>query len=1392
MIGSTQFRLAVLSAIAAWLPVDAEVVLPEDSMAYWLRYQVGGNTLALYEFEPETAGDVLDKDLEVDSDPAADMEKTVELGPMADLSGKSDMLKPGDGVAPVKEGRIGHGLHFASRHAPLQMSIGGKIGSGIFSRGRFIVDFWVKADSLPEKDARAALLYKEHVPDKANGFRLDLMSDGSLVWTHRTLSSRPGGKPGSGSHPEWCVEMKTPPATVHAGQWHHVAVYLGAFIPTAGGDIAYLSVDGRKLAEQPNGWMYIDYTSVEKGPSSMWVGSFNDGRDSFTGTIDQFRCVVGLYRKFFPMPDESWTDPGNKRPAAADPSTSAVPYDILFKAGFEDTLDAEIARGSPKPVKTEGKPSFAPGVRGKALRTVANHSPLSYACKGNLNMEMGAVEMWVKPLGWQHLGSNQTGFFAGDGWKGPMLFIPNDGFTVQVAGGAENMNVEYRPDTWMHFILSWAERQMVLYVNGEKKLESVMPAPFNPAQLPGSFGVGFGKSMLIDEFTIYRRPLCAGEACNHYLSYVGGERAAFGSAACTGIFFQGVGKVLGTAYARGNPSGTPVTARVELSRKGGAAVGMVDVPYKPASGASFLMENLPVPLPEGEYRLSVRLLDASSKAVASAEQPFEFKRYPWLGNRIGISDRVLKPWTPLVTEGNNVSAIGRVHRLGKDGLFEQIINQGKDMLVRPMRLELVSGGAVQTMSAAPDAFKIISSRGHEATWQSAVSGKGLTVGVQGRMEFDGHTVFTLDLRPEGNTPASLDRLSLAVPLRADLPKQYLAVFEVGRPAGLGAQPGYGLLREEDGELFSSKRWYEDVSWDGEMMLSGVFDFRQAWSVDQKKAKLEKRWKPTLGNFMPQIWFGDDLQGLSYMADSDFGWAPSDAQPAMVLERKGAAAEWRFNFISEPFVLKSPRRIVLSFMATPEKPQPENWRKHFWAGPKRDDGGQYCKWLSDGAAWDEEGVGPYKYTPDVAKTSTDSMHAEGFRVTPHLDTSSFNWGGRTASEFSAEWDSGGFQYNQLFTRSKVDFGVWSHQRWKDKYGVDGVYFDTGTPGPNLNTISGSAYLLPDGRVQPGWLMFGQREYYRRSAFVFGDIGGGCYSYSCGYTGPQIAGWQFASVPGGEYRLDYAMDFYPGPFNLMRLYSNSGRWGTIMMWMGLSEYKKIAQAPDNYVSFIRHMLAMEWQLDAKSCFGFANYPQCFFDFCIADPDVRFVGFWNNPMVKYLSPAEGILTGMYLKPDGRAIVIASNLSEYPSKVRMRLDLKAMGGDVSRLELVDGEISEMPVPQQLTPEWHRWIGRGGSAVMPKTLDRKTKPKRAGVLFEEADLNKPEMADKSDMMEKGEAKTAEADVEKVSGPKLDEDPVVDDATMRRIETAPDGDGLDVTLVVPSHDYRLLTVRIRK
>jgi hypothetical protein len=93
-----------------------------------------------------------------------------------------------------------------------------------------------------------------------------------------------------------------------------------------------------------------------------------------------------------------------------------------------------------------------------------------------------------------------------------------------------------------------------------------------------------------------------------------------------------------------------------------------------------------------------------------------------------------------------------------------------------------------------------------------------------------------------------------------------------------------------------------------------------------------------------------------------------------------------------------------------------------------------------------------------------------------------WGrtGRDGLYFDWEWKAAGVRRSPLIwsSPSLVDCRAWYWDQYL-RHGVyDGIYLDDAFPTHHYNWETGSAYKLPDGRIQPGASFFGLREYLKR--------------------------------------------------------------------------------------------------------------------------------------------------------------------------------------------------------------------------------------------------------------------------------------------------------------------------
>ncbi|HOL68075.1 MAG TPA: hypothetical protein PKX93_11525, partial [bacterium] len=385
--------------------------------------------------------------------------------------------------------------------------------------------------------------------------------------------------------------------------------------------------------------------------------------------------------------------------------------------------------------------------------------------------------------------------------------------------------------------------------------------------------------------------------------------------------------------------------------------------------------------------------------------------------------------------------------------------------------------------------------------------------------------------------------------------------------------------------------------------------------------------------------------------------------------------------------------------------PENWRGYCFHVPglklKLPDDFPRLPWgsfLSDAAGWDEGGVLDYPYNPEKTRQVIENLRQQGLKATPHLDTAYLNWGWKkdTYRYFQEEWSSGGVAYNQIFCRSKIDWCLESQRRWKEEFGIDGVYYDTGTLRPNYNTISGTAYLLPDGRIQPGWCVWGQREYFQRSAHLFGNPGETNFTWGNGFYGPQISGWQLGVVVGEQPPRKPGIDDYGQvsfPFEKHRLHAVSYKWGLIRLWQpppdpyrGIEEDRK----------FIRSFYAQLLQFDCRTAFTSFGLPLSLAEFGVYRPGIVFYPFWKNSEILSTSLPSGIIFSCY-RDGQRLLLLTSNRSPETKEVVINLGLRKLGLEAFRGFLTE-DPEEREKPMHGEPEYvenYRWL-RGGRCLLP------------------------------------------------------------------------------------------------
>lgn len=466
----------------------------------------------------------------------------------------------------------------------------------------------------------------------------------------------------------------------------------------------------------------------------------------------------------------------------------------------------------------------------------------------------------------------------------------------------------------------------------------------------------------------------------------------------------------------------------------------------------------PKDLPCGTYSYTVSLRDVQGGTVAVVERGFEkldpAKTFPWWNNSVGLSRRVLEPWTPVDADKDSAAVWGRRISFDTTGLPAQVTSQDRPLLAAPVRLvgALPGGSPVEFKGTG---VSLLDRSQDKSVHVGAMSGCGVRIEARCETEFDGCVKVTLDLSPEA-APVKLAELALLIPLRGETS----AILRANENRIRQCNYFVGRLPPGQGTVWDSR------------------------AVNQVPVM-------TVGSYSPYIWLGDEEVGLCCFGDSDEGWWPSDARPAQEVVREKDTVTLRLNLVSEPVTLDKPRRIVLGLMANPVKPlrrdaKPVQTVMFGDASPGRVDKDDKT------VPREAQGQRPFPMLVDVSRANCRKLRAEGKAVSPYIAHTDFPAiDPKEATYFAGAWTDTALgdvaPRNLRIVRSLADYHVYWYDQWMKECDISGFYVDNIYGNMTRNADMGPAYKLPDGRIQPGFMLWENREYIRRLQAVLQDRG-----------------------------------------------------------------------------------------------------------------------------------------------------------------------------------------------------------------------------------------------------------------------------------------------------------------
>lgn len=786
---------------------------------------------------------------------------------------------------------------------------------------------------------------------------------------------------------------------------------------------------------------------------------------------------------------------------------------LVFHASFDGTTDAQLVRGKGKPLKVEGPVVFRPGRFGRALLCGEGGATISYASEGVLRATAGTVEMWVCPLDWTGDEDEFHVFLEapGVGWlafyryyqSGIVTLVGTGGATYRAAAGPR---FHWTPGQWHHLAGTWRGSALEVYVDGQRVATADYP-PI-PERFAATFYVGDRpwhvprkRQTLVDEVKIYAAPLDAASITRA----ARGEPVQFKPRVVLGVTADPetarLHVVFDAAGAIGGPFGGS-KAKIELvSKEKNEPIARADIAdFSNDVGRCDLSVDQ---VPEGDYRLLAVLLDQSGAEVARSLSPFR-KPGPsvWSGNRLGMEDKVLPPWTPLKADATSttVECWGRRYEFGT--LLNQARSSGADLLSASVTLEAVTDGKVMCASGPPSRLEPITDT--KAVLTGKANGGGLHVAIRHEVEFDGYTWTRLAVDP--SQPVRVDELRLAW----KMPKSQATLV-----------------------YSDSFRWTDNPA--GQLGPKG-------WS------------SPLSVTF----WLGNEDRGLCWYTESDRNWRQSPDRPAIQVVPEGDQVKVVVRLIAQPTTVSSRLEYDFGMMATPVRPRPKDarrWRMAPGVHPTLS-----IIWPNDVMKWygHPEPKDPKKFAADVK-----AAHQRGCLVVPYVNLNFVSAGVPEWQYYGSRWadpdrvvtpgDVAEMGHPSMgacpAARDWQDYILYRINEMIDRYEVDGIYIDCWTPSPCK--VGPCAWEDEKGTRHRTWPLRSYREILRRAyalchekrpnALLMVHMSSSVDIPMLSFTDTILDGEQFG---GGKVKHDYLDALSPDKFRAEFLGRN---WGPVSFFL-----------------------------------------------------------------------------------------------------------------------------------------------------------------------------------------------------------------------------------------------------
>ena len=477
-------------------------------------------------------------------------------------------------------------------------------------------------------------------------------------------------------------------------------------------------------------------------------------------------------------------------------------------------------------------------------------------------------------------------------------------------------------------------------------------------------------------------------------------------------------------------------------------------------------------LPLDDYTVTMDTIALDGRKF-SHKRTFSIRKFPWQGLNLGKERVIIPPFKPLKYSAvsKEVHALMTGFKIG-GGIWSEIYAEKENILAAPVQLFL-NGEPVKAGN-----IRLISGEKDRVVFETASQHGNVKFILNQDYDYDGFCKLTVKVIPQGTV--KVNSFELRVPVK-DKYVKYYGTLNASRARSMG---------------------------------------KPDWTIPAGQGELEmKAAAHTKGRIQNYVWLGDEYKGISWIIDTQKGFALNKNTLPYKLIRKGDTVTFVQQMVNIPTEWDKPWEFEMGFSPTPVKPQAKEFRQisqymydYSYAKGSVQAGGMHFNPWPLGYYYDINAVpnGDYSYYKQIIasrgrgavpeaerKQYADrylAKNGEWLRKNAPLASEislrrsmidrrsyggdyfllyhnpafySYRW--KEAEMYKAEWlpwdypvDDAMNEYIACQTPEYIDKLLWEMKE-QIKVGFDGMNFDCFPLGGGFNTVSMKAFRERPGRV-----------------------------------------------------------------------------------------------------------------------------------------------------------------------------------------------------------------------------------------------------------------------------------------------------------------------------------------